>query len=330
MSNINLTTTPTPIRVSSSGVSNVITLDRIVLGNNAQTKIILPFSINANTPRMNVITKVLNNGFVAKKSGIMYIELDYIPEIEDVIQKLNDAMRAEVNELVGMHPQLDSTGVPMVDDNGNPVMVDRYVELKEKCWEDAVLPLIIKNRKKSQMSKIRKQFDVKFPCREQFLLVGVRALYDMVDETTFNMLPANTQSILKDSENEKNIDEYKSFVDSKCAPVLASLAKIRKQSIANATIHGSTVKAYMAAIDNLKIANATHLNFDELDEFIKIALRIIDDPLEYVDRFANSWSWFYAQHGMFDEFPYDDFELTREDLKEIGKDHANSFSGITN
>jgi hypothetical protein len=326
--NFSVAETYCTLTVISSGVPNAMMLDYFVKGSNVATKVEMPFKLNVNKHRMALITFALggtkHTGF-QDKTGTLYTKVSRIADIEALASSCNDETKNVIDNLVGIHPVFDEDGNPVLDDNGQQVMEDRYEKLLEKCWNEAVLPRILDNKKKTLLNKIRKQFIAKFPSREQFLVAGVKVFYD-VDPAVLRTIDPTTKAIIDASKEERNIGVSQALAASKFSDVLGHLATIRNAAMGSNNINGKTVNAYLAAVQQLEADNFDDLKLHEIDAFIKIASRVIDDPIEYVDRFINSWAWLYAQLKMYDYFPYDDFEMTRESLEEIVNDSAVNYS----
>ena len=326
--NISIAETYCTLTVISSGVPNTLMLDYFVKGSNVATKVELPYKVNVNTDRMAVITFALggtkHTGF-QDRTGTLYTKVSRIADIEALASARNDAIKHFIDNLVGTHPVFDEDGNPVLDENGQQVMEDRYVKLREKCWTEAVLPRIIDNKKKTLLNKIRKQFMAKFPSREQFLVAGIKVFYD-VDPSVLRTIDPATKAIVDASKEERNIGVVLALAASKFSDVLNHLATIRNAVMNGNNINGKTVNAYLAAIQQLEADNYEDLKLHEVDAFIKIASRVIDDPINYIDGFINSWAWLYAQLKMYDYFPYDEFEMAREDLEAIVNDPNTNYS----
>ena len=185
---------------------------------------------------------------------------------------------------------------------------------------DEVRDIHVRNRKKAAFNPKK----INFPTREMIASAKIYiSTIEMTNPSEYDQLSVAAQNIIDDAAKRQAIADHRSMVDTRCRPVLLNLAKMTKQFVGG-KMHGGTINAYFDAVDMLRQANAVEFKpgFPEIDAFLKLHSYAVDLPEQYLDKLQNAWMGFYYLHGLIDLFPYEEFDISREDIETMFADDS--------
>jgi hypothetical protein len=249
----------------------------------------------------NINGLMVDNKINTNSFGLIIVDAALVPEIKRREKMANDEIQILVQNLLA-----------------------NYEEWKAQELEN-IRGIYEANRKKSLFNPKK----LKFPTPGEIASAKIYVPLEMIDPEQYHLLPAGTQSIIDDAVKEQAAADHRNHLHTRCAPVLECLAKMTKQFLGG-KLHGGTINAYMNAVDTLKQANAIEFKpgLPEFDAFLKVHSYAVDLPTQYLDLFQVAWMKFYFMHGLIDLFPYESFDVSREDIEMMFADDSEPVKGF--